>query len=243
MDPNQPGQPTPDSTPATPPAAPGWGAPPPAAPNAPAWGAPPPAAPNAPGWGAPPPAAPNAPGWGAPPPAAPTDPGWAAPPTWATTPPAASGSGSVVGRIAGSVLGRVIAFIVVAAVIAGGFFLFNKLTGADHTGQVIYTTADQSGNSNCSTSNLVTSVKTGTHVWAVYMWTHRLSADQSVVEEDFLNGSSLGKYNLPSDKTSDADCLSVLDDLSTSFTAPGTYEIKLTVGSEVVADGTLKVTP
>ena len=217
MDPNQPGQPTPNATPSTPPAAPGWGAPPPAAPTAP--------------------------GWGAPPPTTPTAPGWAAPPAWATTPPAASGGGSVVGRFAGSVAGRVIAFIVVAAVIGGGFFLFNRITGADHNGQVIYTTADQSGNSNCSTSSLVTSVKAGTHVWAVYVWTHRLSADQSVVEEDFLDGASLGKYDIPSDKTSDADCLSVLDDLSTSFSAPGSYEIKLTVGSEVVADGKLTVTP
>jgi hypothetical protein len=211
MDPNTPGQPTPDA----PPPPPSWAS-------------------------TPPPATP--PEWGATPPAV--------PPAWATTPPAGSGGsgmGGVVGRAGGgflgSVAGRIIALVVVIGILAAGGFLVTKIFNPDHLGQVIYTTQDPSGTSDCSISGTVTSVKAGTPVWSVYMWTRRLSSTDAVVEEDFLNGVSLGKYDIPSDKSSDADCLSVTNDLSSEFSAPGSYEIKLTVGTEVVADGKLTVTP
>jgi hypothetical protein len=214
MDPNTTGQPTPDSTP-----------------------------PAAPGWGTPPPAAPTAPGWGTPPPAAPTDPGWAAPPAWASAPPAASGSGSVVGKIAGSVAGRIIAAVVVLAIIGIAGFVYTTVANPDHLGQVQYTTTDQSDSTTCQLSDVVTSVKAGTPVWSLYQFKHRLSSTDAVFEQDYFNGQPLSTYDWPADKTAGLDCLAVTNDLSTEFTTPGTYEIKLTVGSDVVADGKLTVTP
>jgi hypothetical protein len=62
------------------------------------------------------------------------------------------------------------------------------------------------------------------------------------VEEDFKDGVSVATYDIPTANSSDADCLVEQDDLSQSFTAAGTYEIKLTVGTEVVADGKLTIT-
>jgi hypothetical protein len=155
-------------------------------------------------------------------------------------------AGAVAGKVGGAVARRVmgaVGVLVVIGVLVGGYFIYDKVANPNHMGQVIYTTDDQTLATDCSTSNLVTTVKTGTHVWAVYMWSHRLSSDQAVVEEDFADGVSLGTYDIPTDKSSDADCLSVTDDLSNSFTEPGTYEIKLTVGTEVVADGKLTITP
>ena len=222
MDPNTTGQPAPDAQSPTP-------APPPAAnPTDPGWAAPP-------AWATPPPGQPTGP----------TDPGWAAQPAWATQPSAPSGGagGGVLARLGGSIVGRIVAIVVVLAVIAGGYVVYSTVFNPQHLGQVVYTTVDQTDTSGCDTTSLVTSVKQGTSVWALYMWSHRLTSDQAVVEQDFRDGVSIGTYNLPTDKTSDADCLWVEDDLSQEFTQPGTYEIKLTVGSEVVADGKLTVTP
>lgn len=216
MDPNTTGQPTPDGAPPAPPAAPGWGTPPPAAPNAPGWGAPP---------------------------TTPTDPGWAAPPAWATTPPPSSGGTGLLGRMGGSAVRRVVGIVAVILVVAVGGIVYNMVANPDHFGQVLYSTTDQSNIKGCSVSDRVTTAKAGTPVWAVFMLTHRLSTSDTVVEEAFFNGSSMGVYTLPSDTTSGVDCLAVTDDLSSTFASPGTYEIKLTVGTDVVADGKLTITP
>jgi hypothetical protein len=88
-------------------------------------------------------------------------------------------------------------------------------------------------------------VKSGTPIYVMVMWSHRMSADEKVVEEDFKDGVSLGKLTDVWDPSDYAgyDCTAFKDDVSSVFAEPGTYEIKLTVGDEVVADGTLTVTP
>jgi hypothetical protein len=189
------------------------------------------------------PTPPAAPGWGTPPPAAPTDPGWAAPPSWASAPPAPSSSGSVVGKFAGSVAGRVIGAVIVVAIIAIGGFVYTTVVNPDHMGQVLYSTDDQTHSTSCDVSNVVTSVKVGTPVWSLYRFSHRMSSTDAVFEQDYLNGAPFSTYDWPVDQTSGLDCLGVTNDLSADFTTPGTYEIKLTVGSDVVADGKLIVTP
>jgi hypothetical protein len=143
----------------------------------------------------------------------------------------------------GSMVRRIVGVVVVVAVLVVGGFVYTKVANPEHLGQVLYSTTDQSNIKGCSVSDRVTTVKAGTPVYAVYMLTHRLSTSDAVVEEDFFNGSSMGKYPLPSDTTAGVDCLAVTDDLSSAFASPGTYEIKLTVGTDVIADGTLTVTP
>jgi hypothetical protein len=63
----------------------------------------------------------------------------------------------------------------------------------------------------------------------------------TILEEDFKDGVSIYRENLQ-DRHGETDCLSITDNLAPEFDSPGTYEIKLTIGSDVVADGRLTVT-
>jgi hypothetical protein len=161
----------------------------------------------------------------------------------APTKSAGSGVGGAIGGAVARRLLGALAGLIVLAVIVVGVIVYMKVANPDHLGQVVFTTSDMSSSTDCTVSNQVSSVKAGTPVYATYFWQHQLTATQQVVEEDFKDGTSLGTYNVPTDSSSDADCLTVQDDLNATFTDPGTYEIKLTVGNEVVADGKLTITP
>jgi hypothetical protein len=150
---------------------------------------------------------------------------------------------AAVGGAAARPILRILGTIVVIAVIAGGVFVYKKVANPDHLGQVIYSTDSQTSTSNCEITHQVTTVKVGTSVYAIYMFSHRLNSYQAVKEEDFKDGVSIGTYDLPTDKSADVDCLTVTDDLQTDFDAAGVYEIKLTSGTEVIADGKLTITP
>jgi hypothetical protein len=167
------------------------------------------------------------------------------PPPWGVAAPTSSGGG-MGGAVGGAIKRRVLGALgglIVLAVIGGGIFIYTKVANPDHLGQVIYSTDDPAGVTGCSITHEVTSVKVGTAFYSTYVWQHQLKVDQTVVEEDFRDGVSLGTYNIPTDKSSEADCLTISTDLSSEFTSPGSYEVKLTTGGEVVADGKLTVTP
>lgn len=164
------------------------------------------------------------------------------PPEWAVAAPTASAKAGIGAFLSRRILSLLVVVAVVVVVIIGGIVV-DKVFNPNHLGQVLFTTTSQENVSDCSISDTVATVKAGTPIYATYFWTHRLTSDQQVIEEDFKDGVSLGQYSIPSDSSSDADCLSVTSDLSSGFSAPGTYEIKLTVGSEVVADGKITVTP
>jgi hypothetical protein len=132
--------------------------------------------------------------------------------------------------------------LAIVAVIVVGVVLYTKVANPDHLGQVLYTTVDQSAQADCSITSQVSSTKAGTPVYALYVLQHHVSIDQEMVEEDFKDGVSLGTYTL-SHTLADADCLWTGEDLGPTFAAPGTYEIKVTAGQEVIADGKLTVTP
>lgn len=168
------------------------------------------------------------------------------PPEWGVVAPtqsAGSGMGAAVGGALGRRLLGALGTIIVIVVIVGGIFVYEKVANPGHHGQVLYSTNDQSSQSDCTVTDQVSSVKVGSPVYAIYFWEHRLTVDQKVTEEDFKDGVSIGTYDIPTDKSADADCLVDQDNLSTEFTDPGKYEIKLTVGTEVVADGTVTITP
>jgi hypothetical protein len=177
---------------------------------------------------------PPPPEWGQTPPPPP-------PPAWGVPVAPAGGVAAAAGGIGKNVLLRIIGIVVLAAVVGGGWFIYDKVANPNHHGQVIFTTDVPTG-STCELSHQVTTVKVGASVYSTYFWTHRLKADQKVVEEDFKDGVSLGTFDIPQDKSSDADCLGIYTDLKDEFTAPGVYEIKLMVGTEVVADGKITVT-
>jgi hypothetical protein len=173
------------------------------------------------------------------------DPNAQVPPGWGVPAQAPKTRGGFPGSILGSVVGRIVAFLVVAAILGGGAFLYYKIANPDHLSQVIFTTTSQEANEGCTVTNRVSSVKSGTPIYVMVMWSHRMNADEKVVEEDFKDGVSLGKLADVWDPSDYAgyDCTTFKDDVSSVFAEPGAYEIKLTVGDEVVADGTLTVTP
>jgi hypothetical protein len=185
-----------------------------------------------------PPQPPAAPDWSATTPP-PTAPGWA---YAAPAPTQGSGMGTAVGGAIGRRILGLVGLLVVVGVLAGGAYVYTKVANPNHLGQVLFATDDQSSQSDCTIIDQVSSVKVGTPVYAIYFWQHQLSADQAVKEEDFKDGVSIATYDIPKTDSSDADCLVEQDDLSQSFTTAGTYEIKLTVGTEVVADGKLTIT-
>jgi len=167
------------------------------------------------------------------------------PPSWGAPAPTRSAGRGVVGSIFGSIVGRVIAFVAVIAILGGGAFVYEKVANPDHRGQVIFTTTDQTANANCSVTDRVSTIKAGSPIYVMVMWSRTMQSTDKVVEEDIKDGVSLGTQSdswQPSDY-SDADCTTDPNNYSDVFSSPGTYEIKLTVGTEVVADGTLTVTP
>jgi hypothetical protein len=191
---------------------------------------------SAPGWGAPPPPAgpPGIqPGWGAPPPPA-GPPGFA--PGWGPAPAAPARRGVPRLLIVVGVVALLVVVLVVLAVLRSGH--------AD-AGKVVFT-SDQptsTGAQTCDVGTRVTSIKVGAPVYAVYFFSHRLAATDTVNLELIKDGTSISSNPVPSTKTSDADCLEAFQDISATLDQPGKYEIKLTVGGETVSDGTLTITP
>ncbi len=136
-------------------------------------------------------------------------------------------------------LGLVAITAIVASVAACG--------GVENAGKVMFTTDPQNtgtteGVDACKVNNTVTSVKTGTSFYSVYIWTGRLSDKDVVHEEDFKDGASIFTKDWDTADTKDIDCLAVTDDLSKDWNTPGEYTIKLTVGDKVVAEGKITVT-
>jgi hypothetical protein len=173
------------------------------------------------------------------------DPNAQVPPQWGVPAPAQKSGGGLLGSIFRSVLGRIIAVVVIIAVIGGGYLIYDKVANPSHRSEVIFTATDQGSNDGCKITNRVTTVKAGSSVYVMVMWSHRLGSTDNVVEEDFKDGVSLGKLTdfwQPSDYVG-YDCTTDAHDYGEDFSEPGTYEIKITVGDEVVADGTLTVTP
>ena len=167
-------------------------------------------------------------------------------PPFQTPPPASNRSGGGIAGVIGAVVGRgmrrILGIVVILAVIAGGAFIYYKVANPDHRGQVIFTTTDQQGNSGCDISNRVSTAKSGTSIYVFVMWSRTMSSADKVVEEDLKDGVSLGTTAWDTTDYAGYDCTSDSTDYSQSFSDPGAYEIKLTVGTDVVADGTLTVT-
>jgi hypothetical protein len=166
-------------------------------------------------------------------------------PQWSAAP---QQSGSVLGGLFKGVIGRIIGILVVAAVVGGGYLAYQAIVNPDKLGQVVFTTDAQTGTGPveskdaCKVNHTVTSVKAGTPVWSVYIWTSQLSSTDVVHEEDFKDGVSIFSKDWDTSGTGGTDCVWVTDDLSQEWTAAGVYEIKLTVGDKVVADGKLTIT-
>jgi hypothetical protein len=175
---------------------------------------------STPGWGAPPPPA-GAPG---------TQPGW-------DPAPAAPARGGIPRLL--------IVVGVVALLIVVGVVLAVLRSGHADAGKVVFTSHQPTATEaqTCDVGTRVTSIKVGTPVYAVYFFSRRLAATDTVNLELIKDGTSITSNPVPSNKTSDADCLEAFQDISATLDQPGTYEIKLTVGGEVVSDGTLTITP
>jgi hypothetical protein len=168
------------------------------------------------------------------------------PPYGAPAPVQPGGGGSIAKAAGGAIMGRLlglIGFLVVIGLLAGGYFVYQKVVNPEHLGQIIFTTDDTATLTGCDVGHQVTSVKVGTPVYAVYILQHRLTAGQKVVEEDFKDGTSLGEYDIEPEDTS-ADCLADEDEanLSLRWTEPGVYEIQLRVGTEIISQGKLTIT-
>jgi hypothetical protein len=181
---------------------------------------------------------PPPPAWGATPPPA-------APPAWGVSAPSSSagGVGAAVGGAAKNIVLRIVGIVLVAAVIGGGFFVYKMVLNPDHLGQVLFTTTNTNSSSNCSITNQVTTVKVGTPVYALDMLKHQVAADTEITEEHFKDGVSLGVDSYKATGVGKADCLTDDYDLSQDFTTPGVYEIQLRIGTEVISEGKLTVTP
>jgi hypothetical protein len=216
MDPNAPVPPSSDPNAGQappPPPPPAWGQPAPGQ-------APPPAPP--PAWGQPAPGQVPPPGWG--------QPGQVPPPGWGAPAPRR---------------GRrrlFLAILAVAVIVVGGFVVV-AILNPSHRGEVVFASTTQTGNGNCKVTNQVSTIKSGDSVFIIVVWSHTMSQDETVVEEDFKDGVSLGTLTWDPTNYAGYDCSTGDHDFKDVFAAPGTYEIKLTVGSEVVADGKLTVTP
>jgi hypothetical protein len=164
------------------------------------------------------------------------------PPTWGVPAPTQPAKRGLIGSIFGSIVGRVIGILVVVAILVGGAFVYQKVVNPDHLSQVIFTSSDQTGN-KCVVSDRVDTVKAGDPVYVMVMWARRLASTDKVVEEDFKDGVSIDKFDWDPTDYAGYDCTTDATNYSDLFSEPGKYELKLTVGTEVVADGTLTVTP
>jgi hypothetical protein len=173
--------------------------------------------------------------------AAPPAPGWNQAPGWQTPPPAQSG-GFLGGLLKGAV-GKIIGIVVVIAVLTGGYLVYDKVFNPNHRGEVVFSTTNQSTNENCKITNRTDTVKVGADLYVVVIWSHEMKADEKVVEEDFKDGVSQGTREWDPSDYAGYDCFTATDNVTSLFPTPGKYEIKLTVGKDVVADGTITVTP
>jgi len=140
-------------------------------------------------------------------------------------------------------MSRLVGIVVVVIVLAAAGWVYQTVVNPDHRGQVIFTTTSQSANDNCKITNRVDTIKAGSDVYLTVMWSRTMSSSDVVVEEDFKDGTSMGTETWSPSHYAGYDCFTATDNLGDSFTEPGKYEIKLTAGSDVVADGTLTVTP
>ena len=184
----------------------------------------------------------NQPGAPVPPPSGqPVPPQWGqpVPPQWGVPAPTKS---SGLGGFFRSVAGRIIAIVVVLGILGGAGFIYMKVVNPDHLSQVIFTSTDQTSNDNCQVTNRVSTIKAGDDVYIMVMWSKTMSASDKVVEEDFRDGVSLGTTPMDPSTYGGYDCTVDSTNYGSTFTEPGTYEIKYTVGDQVVADGTLTVT-
>ena len=173
--------------------------------------------------------------------APPPPPAWNQAPGWQT--PAPAKSGGFLGGLFRTALGKIIGLVVVVGIVIGIGVFADKVLNVNHRGEVVFATTDQSTNDNCKITNRVDSVKVGEHVYYMVMWSHKMGADEKVIEEVFKDGTSLGTDTWSASDYVGFDCTTVSQDISVLLTDPGKYEIKLTVGKDVVADGTLTVTP
>jgi hypothetical protein len=183
----------------------------------------PPPPPPPPAWGQPAPGQVPPPGWGQPGQPAP---GWGAP-----APSPRSGRR------------RLLLGILAVVVIVIGVAVVFSLLNPSHRGEVVFASTSQASNGNCKVTNQVSTIKSGDSVFIIVVWSHTMSQDETVVEEDFKDGVSLGTLTWDPSNYAGYDCSTGDHDFKDVFSAPGTYEIKLTVGKDVVADGKLTVTP
>ena len=168
------------------------------------------------------------------------------PPPWGQPAPTTSGgSGAAIGRFMRSVVGRIVGGLVVLGIIGGATFIYQKVANPDHLSQIVFTSTDQTSNDGCKVTDRVSTTKAGAPVYLTVMWSHRMSASDKITQELFKDGVSIDKSDNAWDPSDYAgyDCYVDTTNLATDFNEPGSWEIKLTVGSDVVADGTLTVTP
>ena len=128
--------------------------------------------------------------------------------------------------------------VVIALVVLGviGYVLSPK-----HGGQVIFTTdaPTASGAATCDLGNQVTTVTTGTPVYANFFYKSRLTGE-TVTLTIIKDGSVLDTSTLTADQSNGVDC--VESNANLGDLAPGVYEFKLTSSKgDVVSDGTLTI--
>jgi hypothetical protein len=179
--------------------------------------------PPPPAWGQPAPGQVPPPGWGQPGQPAP---GWGAPPAA----PRSNRRRLLLGILA------------IVVIVIGGALIYSMLN-PNHRGEVVFASTSQASNGNCKVTNQVSTIKSGDSVFIIVVWSHTMAQDEKVVEEDFKDGVSLGTSTWDPTSYVGYDCSTGDTDFKSVFSAPGTYEIKLTVGNDVVADGKLTVTP
>ena len=173
-------------------------------------------------------------------------PGWGAPPPPAGAPGYAPGWGAPSAAPARGGIPRLMIVVgVVALLIIVGVVLAVLRAGHADAGKVVFTSDQptETAAQTCDVGTRVTSIKVGAPVYAVYFFSRRLAATDTVNLELIKDGTSISSDPVSSTKTSDADCLEAFQDISATLDQPGKYEIKLTVGGEVVSDGTLTITP
>jgi hypothetical protein len=163
-------------------------------------------------------------------------------PQWGV--PAPTKKSGFLGGLIGGAVAKVVGSLLVIAVITGGYMVYQKVVNPDHRGQVIFTSTSAKASDNCKFSDRVETIKAGDTVYMLIMWSRTMKSSDTILEEDILDGTSLGKADpgLDSSSYAGADCTTVINEMTSLFGAPGVYEFKFTVGDDVVADGKLSVT-
>jgi hypothetical protein len=109
-------------------------------------------------------------------------------------------------------------------------------------GKVLFGTDVPTADGSCSASSPVTSVSTTTSVYATYVFKAKPGSD-IIVEELTKDGTDLfPKFSLPTADTQGLDCFADTSDLSKlDGWGAGAIHIKLTDGTDTVAEGDLTV--